>query len=239
LLLCYLDEAGDTGVLASATSPVQPLFCILALTLPAERLQDFTLEFIDLKHRFFPRKFKLTAARLSRLLVEIKGSDLRAAFRNPDTKLQRHHVHLFRELFALLQHHDCRIFGRVLVKPIAGPMDGNAVYTYSVQDVCRTFQHLLLAGDRRGFIIADARAKAQNAKVSFSVFTQQFGHAGNPYSRLVETPTFGHSDNHAAAGERLALFGPRLPDSGVQLLHGYFVTLRESLSISMGRSASR
>lgn len=197
MLLCYLDEAGEPSVLASATSPVQPLFCILALTLPAERLQDFTLEFIDLKHRFFPHKFTPSTPRLSRLMVEIKGSDLRAAFRSADTRLQRHHVRLFRELFALLQRHECRVFGRVWVKPIGGPMDGKAVYTYSVQDVCRTFHHLLHAVDRRGFIIADARAKRQNTNVSFSVFTQQFGSAGNPYSRLVETPTFGHSDNHA------------------------------------------
>ena len=49
-----------------------------------------------------------------------------------------------------------------------------------------------------GVVIADARTKGQNGKVSFSIFTQQFCSSGSPYSRVLETPTFGHNENHAA-----------------------------------------
>jgi hypothetical protein len=197
LTFCYLDEAGDTGVLPTATSPVQPLFCILGLTLDAARLKEFTLDFLDLKHRFFPNRFRPAGTRLGRLLVEIKGSDLRAVFRTADRRLQRHHIRLFRGLLALLNRHQCRIFGRVWVKPIGGPMDGHAVYSFSTQSICTTLQNLLNEHNDTGLVIADSRTKAQNSKVSFSVFTQHFCTAGSPYSRVLETPTFGHSENHA------------------------------------------
>ena len=36
--------------------------------------------------------------------------------------------------------------------------------------------------------------KSKNLRVSHSIFTQKFGAAPN-YQRLVELPTFGHSDN--------------------------------------------
>lgn len=51
--------------------------------------------------------------------------------------------------------------------------------------------------DRHGVLIADARAKALNSNVSFSIFTQRFASVGNPYPRLIETPVFAHSENHA------------------------------------------
>ena len=54
LYVCYLDESGDTGLLPYSTSPVQPVLCVLGLSLDLEYLREFTLEFIDLKYRFFP-----------------------------------------------------------------------------------------------------------------------------------------------------------------------------------------
>ena len=48
-----------------------------------------------------------------------------------------------------------------------------------------------------GFIWAtNCRSKSKNLRVSHSIFTQKFSATPN-YERLVELPTFGHSDNHA------------------------------------------
>lgn len=50
--------------------------------------------------------------------------------------------------------------------------------------------------NEQGFIIADSRSKAKNALVAHSVFTQKFQVAGDEYHRVLEMPTFGHSENH-------------------------------------------
>jgi hypothetical protein len=52
---CYLEEAGDDALLLSANAPIQQLFCVLALTIDANELRDFTLGFMDLKWQFFPQ----------------------------------------------------------------------------------------------------------------------------------------------------------------------------------------
>ena len=44
--------------------------------------------------------------------------------------------------------------------------------------------------------MAHSRNNGKNLRVSHSIFTQKFG-AVPKYERLVELPTFGHSDNHA------------------------------------------
>lgn len=46
-------------------------------------------------------------------------------------------------------------------------------------------------------MIADTRAVSQNAIVSHSIFTEKFRHTGDKYPRILEMPTFGHSQNHA------------------------------------------
>jgi hypothetical protein len=51
---CYLEEAGDDALLPSANAPIPPLFWVLALTIDANALRDFTLGFMDLKWQFYP-----------------------------------------------------------------------------------------------------------------------------------------------------------------------------------------
>ena len=48
-----------------------------------------------------------------------------------------------------------------------------------------------------GIVIPDPTSHIQNRKVSFSIFTQKFKATGDAYSRLIEMPTFGQSENHA------------------------------------------
>ncbi len=46
-------------------------------------------------------------------------------------------------------------------------------------------------------MILDNRRRHQNMSVSHSIFTRKFKTGGDEYERIVEAPTFGHSDNHA------------------------------------------
>lgn len=198
LLACYLDESGDTGLLPNPRSPIQPLLCVLGLTLDLDRLRDFTLEFMALKERFFPGLFS-SSSRLEQILKEIKGSDIRSAFRASatDHDLRHHHIAFLDALVDLVEGHQCRIFGRVWIKPIGGPFDGWAIYTSSTQAICSAFVHLLTLQKNIGIMVPDPRLPLQNRRVSFSIFTQKFKVSGDAYSRLVEMPTFGQSENHA------------------------------------------
>src|SRR5438270_11542523 len=71
------------------------------------------------------------------------------------------------------------------------------VYTATIQEICRHFQHYLDHNNDNGMVIADSRDYGNNVVVSHSIFTQQHGHGGASYPRLSEAPVFGHSDNHA------------------------------------------
>ena len=195
MLACYIDESGDTGTLPTAQAPIQPLICILGLSLDLPYLRAFTLEFLDLKARFFPGLFAGTL-KLSRILTEIKGADIRAPFRTNDKPRRHHHIGFLDALLDLVETYNCRIFGRVWIKAIGVKVDGVAIYTYSAQSICSTFNNLLADRNDTGFVIADARSHGQNRGVSFSLFTQKLSAAGDPCSRIVEMPTFGHSENH-------------------------------------------
>jgi hypothetical protein len=46
-------------------------------------------------------------------------------------------------------------------------------------------------------VIADSRLKQLKSAVAHSIFTQKFKSSGDLYDRLIELPTFAHSDNHA------------------------------------------
>jgi hypothetical protein len=54
MMVFYVDEAGCLGTLPTATSPIQPVFAIAGIVLRRECLHDFTLDWLDLKERFFP-----------------------------------------------------------------------------------------------------------------------------------------------------------------------------------------
>lgn len=196
MYLCYVDEAGCTGGLPSATSPIQPAFVVSAVALPLAAVRPLTTEFLKLKYQFFPG---LTASKLQFLdavLVEIKGAELRKDIAEGTREERRHAIGFLDKTLDLLTRHGGRVFGRIWVKGIGEPFNGTAVYAYSIQDICATFQSLLVSVDEMGIVIADARNKPKDARVSHSIFTLKHRAAGDPLDRIVEMPIFGHSDNH-------------------------------------------
>jgi hypothetical protein len=96
-----------------------------------------------------------------------------------------------------MKEHHIRLTGRLIAKGIGVPMNRMAIYSATIQDVCRTFHHFLGTVHDDGIIIADSRNKEQNARVSHSIFTQKFKVGGDEHGRILEMPTFGHSENHA------------------------------------------
>lgn len=198
LFACYVDESGDTATLSSPTAPIQPLLCVLGLAIDLNHLSNFTQDFLYLKTRFFPALCH-PVPWLEVIMREIKGVDIRKTFRSPIASHGRlhHHIGFLDEIIRLVENYDCKIFGRVLIKPLHYSVDQWATYTSAAQGICETFNHLLITRNDFGVVTADARSHAQNSRVSFSVFTRKFKATGDSYPRITEMPMFGHSENHA------------------------------------------
>jgi hypothetical protein len=197
MFVCYVDEAGCTGVLPSATSPIQPLFCIAGLAVNLNNLVALTGEFISLKEKYFRNKLPTARPRLEYLLAEIKGGDVRTTFRRCGRNARRHRLLFLGEILDLVDHHGGRLFGKVFIKGIGAPQYGTAIYTSSLQKICTDYQHLLGTHSDDGIVVLDSRDKPHNERTSFSVFTQKFRAAGDPFPNIRDVPVFGHSNNHA------------------------------------------
>lgn len=194
--ICYIDESGCTGMLPSATSPIQPLLVIAGIVVHQNHLTNLTQEYLALKRKFFPALTPNTVPFLQHVKVEIKGSDIRTTIRNGNRNQRRHSFGFLDGYISILERYNTKIFGRIWIKGIGRHINGNAIYTSSIQAACGDFQNLLEFEDLTGIIIADSRDYLQNVGVSFSIFTQKFKATGDAYGRILEMPTFGHSQNH-------------------------------------------
>jgi hypothetical protein len=194
--ICYIDESGDTGTVPHANSPVQPVLVIAAVALDHTNLTALTHAFINLKQKFSPSLAGRNSHRFDVLLNEMKGTDIRRGVVSGRRRESRRAIGFLDRYVELLEFHRVRIFGRVWVKKLRYAMDGKAVFTSSVQAICRSFQEYLTGTNDSGIVIADSRTPGQNVPVAHSIFTQKFRVAGDPYHRIYEMPTFGHSNNH-------------------------------------------
>ena len=78
LQLCFIDEAGDLGVLGDPPAPNdQPFLVVAGLFVDAARLASLTDEYLNLKYRFFPNLSYPSTRHLDRILPEIKAAELR------------------------------------------------------------------------------------------------------------------------------------------------------------------
>jgi hypothetical protein len=195
--ICYVDEAGCTGSLPSATSDVQPVFALGGIDVPAASLHRITHEFLHLKKRFHPHLAPRGATYLEWILTEVKGAELRKGAADPSRNKRRHALGFLHETLSLLESENARVTGRVWVKGIGDLVNGRSMYTFSLQYICRCLDRRLQAEEDTGLLVCDSRNKALNTIASFSVFTQKFKATGDTIPRLCEMPVFGHSENHA------------------------------------------
>ena len=196
--VCFIDEAGDLGALGNPPLPNdQPVLVIGGLFVDAANLPSLTNNFLSLKHQYFPGLPYRSPRPLDRILPEIKGSEVRSNATRGTARQHSHAIGFLDRILGLLQHHGVKMVARIWVKGIGAPFDATPVYTSSIQGVCAYFEHYLTQADDTGICIADSRNKFKNVSVSHSIFTQKFSPAARSYQRLVELPTFGHSENHA------------------------------------------
>jgi len=193
--ICYIDEAGCTTPLPAAETDVQPVLVVVGLVVDVAKVRELTLRFLELKRRYFPKKFGNGNHQLDHVLLEIKGSDLRSTVRKHGAKADAT-LKFIDGTLDLLRANDARLFASIWVKGIGKPIDSRAIYTRSIQAACHNFAAFLDRHDDTGFMVADFRTPGLNTQVSHSIFTQKYRAKGDPWARLLELPTFGHSDNH-------------------------------------------
>lgn len=141
--ICYIAEAGCTGMLPSATSAIQPALVISALIVDLVKVPEVTNNFIKLKVKYFPGQFSRLKHDLEALMVEIKGADVRADLRRgPKQKIQQRQKFLD-DVFALLDNSGAKLVSRIWIKGIGQPFNGRAIYTTTAQRMAALFQNYL------------------------------------------------------------------------------------------------
>ena len=182
--LCYIDEAGCATPVPAAQTDIQPVLVIVSLIVDAARVHDLTVDFLDLKRRYFPKKFDGSHHQLDHVLVEIKGSDLRSAIRKHGARADAT-LKFIDGTLDLLRVHAARLFATVWIKGINRPFDSRAIYTSSIQAACRNFSAFLDWHDATGFMVADSRTPALNTQVpGSSPASSWLGAAAKKYARL-------------------------------------------------------
>lgn len=195
--LCYVDEAGCTGMLPSANTNIQPVMVFVGAVFDYNRLHRVTESFLQLKQRFFPGLFPSRARFLAGILGEVKGAELRKQVIAGNRNQRRHAFGFIDGVNRIIADNDIWLFGRIWVKGIASPIDGRALYTSSIQSICSVFQNYLTLNNDLGTVILDSRWQNVNVEVAHSIFTQKFRMSGDALDRIVDLPSFAHSNNHA------------------------------------------
>ena len=196
--VCFIDEAGDLGLLNDPPQPNdQPVLVIGGLIVDIANLHDVTHAFLDLKSKYFPRPLANSTKSLDMILLEVKGAEIRKHATRGTARQYHHAISLLDRIFGLLQRFDVKLVARIWVKGIGLPFEAKPVYTSSIQGICSYFDHYLTQSCDTGICIADSRSKSKNVNVSHSIFTQKFGFKNPTYQQITELPTFAHSNNHA------------------------------------------
>lgn len=197
LIIAYIDESGDVGPLpATPRWNDQPTLTLAALLIDHTRLDSITSDFLTLKRVFFPGLAYPSSSFLDTVIPEVKGSDLRRSIALGNRNQRRHALRFFDKCLDLLEQNGVKLIARVWVKQPGSPFGGRSVYSASIQRLYEAFDHYLSTAQDYGFCIADSRTKELNAVVAHSIFTQKYSSVAPGFPRVLELPSFGHSDNH-------------------------------------------
>jgi len=174
----------------------QPTFTLAALFVEHTRLEGLTHDFLMLKRQLFPHLNYRSSRFLDTVLPEVKGCDLRRNIARGSRNSRRHDLLFLDRVLAMLDQHAVKLIARVWIKQLGSSFRGRPVYTASIQRLYEAFDHYLSSAQDYGFSIADGRKKGLNVNVAHSIFTKKYSAASPSFPRILELPSFGHSDNH-------------------------------------------
>jgi hypothetical protein len=195
--ICYFDESGDSSILPSSCSDIQPLLVIAALAIDAKYLRYLTKDFLGLKRRYFPNLDHDPAHDLSWIKSEIKGHYIRKHASSSSRNKRRHAIGFLEQILKLVENYEGRTFGRIWVKGIGREFKEVPVYTSSVQSIYAVFNRYLEDQQDHGVVIGDSRTAGQNVPVAHSIFSKKMAASGDVFDRILDLPAFAHSENSA------------------------------------------
>jgi hypothetical protein len=196
--ICYFDEAGCPGPLASAAHDLQPVLVITGIIVRQADAIPLTRDFLNIKRKYFPKKLSNAKHDLDHILIEIKGAaDLRSHIRKNGAKAKAQ-LKFADDILATLKQYDVKIFSRIWIKGPGKQFSGRSVYTRTVQELCRAYSHFLDGQQATGVLIGDFRNPRLNSTIAHTIFTRKMKATGDEFPRILELPTFAHSENHAA-----------------------------------------
>lgn len=143
MLICYVDESGDEQPLRSSTDP--PVLVIAGLVVGVERSKALIWDFLQLKKRFVDQALGPEAKLSDVIRHEIKGSDLRSAFRAESRRGRRRTIGILDNVIKLLERRDVSLIGEVHIKADGGRKHGRWVYSNSVASLAEQFEVQLRA----------------------------------------------------------------------------------------------
>lgn len=224
MYICYIDESGDSGTLQITDKNSNPFFIVVGIIVEHSRLIPLTHDFLRLKRTFFPNHFNATPLPLDGILVEIKGNDLRKNLRGSNRRRWQQTIGYIDSCIKLLNQHSVRLIAKALIKNPGSQNNDAAFYGNSIMHICKHFNIFLEFNQEFGLVIADSRKTPQNQRTTHTIFTQRHQSRGNSYPRILEMPSYGHSNNFAmiqlADLVCSAVVFPMLSDAFGSHLHG-------------------
>lgn len=196
MYLCYIDESGDSGKLNPGNETDTPAYVVVGLVIEQALLRDITNDFLSIKRVFYPREMS-TEYPLNDILYEVKGESIRKLIRKGNRRNFSHAIGYLDAIVSLLGRYSALLFAKGLVKGVDVENSDSGFYGSAIQHIGKHFHHLISEKRTQGMIIADSRRQVQNSRVAHTMFTQLFGAQHYRYTKLMELPTYAHSQNHA------------------------------------------
>jgi len=196
MLVCYVDEAGDSGVYQPTDQASTPVFALAGVCVDDTQSDDLLMDYLRLKQRFEPG---LRGRLLSDVIQhEVKGSGLRRSIRTPGSRnTRRRAIGYLDHVLDLLEQYQAKIYGRVLIKRVGETYPAASTYPSAVAELAATLEQQAQTAQTRALMILDAQTKVKNEGNVHTITTRRYRHGGNLFPTFVESPVFGHSDTHA------------------------------------------
>ena len=156
------------------------------------------MEFIRLKKDFEPSLAHVDRTLSDLIRFEIKGSKLRRDVRadRGGRNTRRRAIGFIDKTIRLLEDHNGRIIGKVIVKADGFAIEDKHEYPRAVQELAVSFNSQAASSKSEGIMILDSRTKVKNEGNVHHITTRKFRRGGDMYPYLHEAPLFGHSDTH-------------------------------------------
>lgn len=198
MYICYVDESGDSGTFNPSDKRGNPFLILCGLVLGHDKVHNLTRAYLANKDRFYPGLTESSyGGNLDRIFGEVKGAELRRAFRACNRRKMRHAIGFIDGCLDVLSRHGAKLIAHCAIKAPYRKNSDEALYGRGIRFIARGFGHFLRERGQTGLIILDSRNPDLDRKTTHAVFTQQHRYSGNPFPDIVEAPVYGNSQNFA------------------------------------------